>query len=89
MFYEWDDSKAQINAIKHGVEFEQIELFDWDSAEVDEDHRKDFGESRYVATGYIKDRLHIVVFTIRDETVRLIGLRKANSRELKRYDNNT
>ena len=30
----------------------------------------------------------LVVFTIRDENVRLIGLRKANTREVKQYEKN-
>ena len=89
MFYEWGDSKAQVNAIKHSVEFKKIGQFDWDTAVVDLDHRKDFVESRYIAAGYIKDRLHIAVFTIRDENVSLIGLLKANSREIKRYEKKT
>jgi hypothetical protein len=31
----------------------------------------------------------LVVFTIRDENVRLIGLRKANTREVKQYEKKT
>ncbi len=36
-------------------------------------------------TGYIGHRLHVMVFCLRAETVRVISLRKANPREVKIY----
>lgn len=40
---------------------------------------------RYMATGYIFNRLHRVVYTIRDDKTRIISLRRANARERRRY----
>jgi uncharacterized DUF497 family protein len=37
------------------------------------------------AFGYISNRLHYVVYVDRDDVRRIISLRKANSREEKRY----
>jgi hypothetical protein len=59
---------------------------DLERAIVVEDRRRDYGETRYVAYGSIGKRLHALWFTWRGETLRVIGLRKANSRERKRYD---
>ena len=42
-------------------------------------------EARYVALGYIGDRLHYVVYTMRGGKCRIISLRKANSREIRQY----
>jgi hypothetical protein len=39
--------------------------------------------------GFIEDRLHSVVFTPRDGKPRVISLRKANKREVKRYEKAT
>jgi len=36
--------------------------------------------------GFIKDRLHSVVFTPRNGKPRVISLRKANKREVSRYE---
>ena len=37
------------------------------------------------AIGYIHDRLYYVAYVNRDEACRIISLRKANLREVKRY----
>lgn len=49
------------------------------------DNRHDYGEDRYVAYGYVEDRLFVCVFTIRADTYHIISLRKANQREVARY----
>lgn len=38
------------------------------------------------ALGKINGRLHMVVFTVRGESLRIISLRKANAREVARYE---
>jgi uncharacterized DUF497 family protein len=80
--YEWDEEKRKANSRKHGVDFAAIELFDWGDAVVQVDDR-DYDETRYIAFGPIDGRLHCVWFTIREEKLRIIGLRKANTREVK------
>lgn len=85
MEYEWDEAKAGANETKHGVSFSEIHDFDWSVAMVIEDNREDYGERRYIAYGPINGRLHVAVITPRGEGVRLIGLRKANKREVAAY----
>ena len=48
---------------------------------VREDARKQYAEPRFEAKGYIGDRLHVMVFCLRADVVRVISLRKANKRE--------
>lgn len=50
-----------------------------------QDTRKQYAEPRFEATGYIGERLHVMVFCHRSDAVRVISLRKANKREEKRY----
>jgi uncharacterized DUF497 family protein len=84
--YIYDSAKAAANLAKHKVSFATAENFDWTTALVVEDDRFDYGERRYVAIGLIGRRLHVMVFTQRGASVRLISLRKANRRETRRYE---
>ena len=86
MLYEWDERKRAENLAKHGVDFAAAGTFDWDSALVLRDVRFEYGESRFIAIGRIGRRVHVMVFTTRNGNVRLIGLRKANRREIRRYE---
>ncbi len=83
--YEWDDAKRQANLERHGLDFAAMEAFDWDGAVIFEDDRFDYGETRFVAYGRIHGRLVAVVYTLRGDAVRVISLRKANTREERRY----
>jgi uncharacterized DUF497 family protein len=65
-----------------------VEEFAWDRVRVLEDDRKDYGEIRLQLWGLIGGRLHIAVVTPRGEDLRVISLRKANTKEVKRYEKN-
>jgi len=52
------------------------------------DDRFEYGEVRQVAFGLINDRLFVCVYVDRDDERRVISLRKANRREVKRYGEN-
>jgi hypothetical protein len=53
------------------------------------DTRRDYGETRYIALGHIGDRVHSLVFTPRGDALHVISLRKANRREVRRYETET
>ena len=86
MDYEWDETKAARNLAWHGVSFEAAVRFEWQSARIRQDTRRDYGEPRFIAYGYIGNRLHCLVFTPRRSSIRIISLRKANRREISRYE---
>ena len=81
--YEWDQAKRAENRNKHGVDFAEIEHFQWDSALVERSDRH--GEERYTGVGYLQGRLHVVVFTERYIATRIISLRRAGQEERQRY----
>ncbi|MDQ0314835.1 BrnT family toxin [Amorphus orientalis] len=83
---DFDDAKEAENIAKHGVSFNELADFAFETAMVEVDDRHDYGERREVALGFIGHRLHVLVFTMRDETLRAISLRKANRREMRTYD---
>ena len=85
MRYTHDPQKLAANVAKHGVWFHEAQGFEWDTAIIKADNRHQYGEARLEAMGLIGDRLYVLVFILRETAVRIISLRKANSREVKRY----
>ncbi len=87
MKYEWDTHKRNQNHLLHGIDFADVIEFDWLSALIFKDERKDYGEDRFNAFGRRMDgRVMCLTFTPRGEVVRVISYRKANAREVKRYE---
>ena len=85
IMFEWDDDKAAANLAKHGVSFERVREFEWNTAQINVDDREDYGEVRMIALGFIGSVLHVLVFTERSDNIRVISMRKANAREVKAY----
>ena len=85
MVYEWDDDKSEANLRKHGVAFTEVERFDWATSIEREDDRIDYGERRYVALGFVERVLHVLVFTERGATIRVISRRRATPAERSAY----
>ena len=84
MKIEFDSAKNKANIAKHGVDMAAAADFDFETAKTWPDTRQSYGEDRTIALGFIADRLHVLVFTMR-RTVRVISLRKANNKERKAY----
>jgi hypothetical protein len=84
--YTWNEEKRASNLLNHKIDFAIAHDFEWETALEFQDRRRDYGERRMVAYGEIASRLHVMVWTPRHGTVRLISLRKANGREIDRYE---
>ena len=82
---EWDSNKSKLNFKKHHISFEtavgvfsdinRIEYFD---------HEHSLYEDRYIVIGCVGNIL-FVVYTVRNETIRLISARIANEKERRLY----
>ncbi|PIE37856.1 MAG: hypothetical protein CSA53_04860 [Gammaproteobacteria bacterium] len=83
MKVEYDESKNQRNIEARGLPFTLVDRFDFDGALEVEQLVK--GERRYFALGHIEGRLHVLVYTLRGDAVRVTSLRKANKREVRKY----
>jgi uncharacterized DUF497 family protein len=83
----FDPRKSERNLRLRGIGFDRASEFDFGSAIFDEDTRKDYGEIRTLALGYLGDTLHALVFTVRDGAIRVIRLRRANRKERNKYEN--
>jgi uncharacterized DUF497 family protein len=86
--FEWDKQKAERNQSKHSISFPfATRAFDDENRVTVIDHRFDYGETRYITLAKIDNRVYVVAFAIRSSSIRLISARKANKREVKRYEN--
>ncbi|OWT75359.1 MULTISPECIES: BrnT family toxin [unclassified Achromobacter] len=86
MAITYDFAKSVKNVDQRGLSFGLVHRFDWDSALILVDNRREYNEARYQALGTIENRLHMLVFTMRGDDIRVISLRKANGREKARYE---
>jgi uncharacterized protein len=62
----FDPAKNARNVDVHGIAFDRVADFDWTRSVIFEDTRREYGERRYRAFGYIDERLHVLIFTPRD-----------------------
>jgi uncharacterized DUF497 family protein len=86
--FEWDEQKAQLNQLKHSVSFPfAARAFDDNDRVTVIDNRYDYGETRYITLSKIDNRVYVVAFTLRSSNIRLISARKANKKEVTRYEN--
>ncbi|HEY9572347.1 MAG TPA: BrnT family toxin [Pusillimonas sp.] len=83
----YDPAKNARNIAERGLSFDSVAEFDFTTAKVKIDDRKKYSQTRYIMTGYLHERLHVLVFTETGTGLRVISFRKANSREVKRYVN--
>jgi len=82
---EWDNNKNRTNIKKHGISFETAALVFADEERIEYyDKLHSQNEDRYVVLGCVQGILY-VVYTMRDEAVRLISARMATLTERRIY----
>lgn len=86
MEYEWDEDKAASNQSKHRIDFaDAVSVFADDAAITIVDEHPD--EERFVTIGMDAfGRILVVVYTWREQRIRLISARKATRHERKQYE---
>lgn len=89
MIIDFDPKKSEKNKAERGLPFEMTTDFDWETALYLEDTRNLYPERRFIALGYLSERLHVICFTPIKGGLRVISFRKANLREVKRYEKET
>jgi uncharacterized protein len=82
----FDPAKNEQNIRERGLSFERVKDFDFKNALLWIDARHDYGETRQVALGYLEDRMHVLCFTETTVGIRVISFRRANAREVRRYE---
>ena len=84
---QWDPKKAAENERKHGIRFSDVEpvFFDPHALTIEDDSAR--SEQRFVTIGLDGfGRLLTVVYTYRDDDIRLVSARSSTSSEEKTYE---
>jgi uncharacterized DUF497 family protein len=85
-YFEWDDDKAAANFKTHKVRCEHAaEAFEDPFALIERDDSDDYGEDRFILIGRAAGGILTVVYTERNERLRIISAREANTRERRNY----
>jgi len=86
--FEWDIGNLNKNLLKHGVSnFETEEVFFDADKKILKDILHSKGEERFILIGKTKlNRILFIVFTIRDEKLRIISARDINKKEVFLYE---
>ena len=85
MRIDFDPVKDKENLAKHGVSLALAADLDWEAALVWVDARFEYNELRMVALAPKTGVLYYVAFVDRGNLLRIISLRPAMRREVKRY----
>lgn len=89
MDFEWDENKSDVCFAERGFDFAYVTRAFVDlNRFIKKDTRWNYGEERYQLLGAIDQRVFFVAYTLRGSTIRIISARKANQREINRYENN-
>jgi uncharacterized protein len=85
--FEYDPNKAAANLRKHRVSFADAESVFGDPLAITIEDPHAEGEPRYVAVGLgSAGELLVVVYSVRENELRLISARRATRKERKRYE---
>jgi uncharacterized protein len=85
---EFDAAKNIVNRDKHGISLGDAARLDWNQMIVSIDLKREYGEIREIGLAPLGDRVYFVAFVRRQGVIRIIGLRKANNREIRKYEKN-
>lgn len=87
--FEWNEGNIYKKENKYGLKWQLIEeIFFNEPLLVFEDIRHSQDECRCFSLGFTDDKVHFfVVFTKREQKIRVISARKINKKERKIYEN--
>jgi uncharacterized DUF497 family protein len=83
--FEFDSRKSNSNLIKHGIDFVEAQLL-WLDPDLLEVPAKTIDEPRYLIVGKILDKHWSAIITYRDESIRIISVRRARDEEIEIYE---
>jgi len=85
MKFDWDEGKSKINRDKHGIDFDAAKdlWLDEDRVEIYAPHPI---EDRRVIIAKYHNKLWAAIYTMRDDTTRIISVRRARRREVNLYE---
>ena len=85
MKLEFDLEKSEKNKAKHGVDFDEAQLL-WEDSDAIGFPAKSEDEERFALLAVLKGRIWVAFYTLREDRIRLISVRRARKGEIKLYE---
>lgn len=85
--FEFDPAKSAANKAKHGIDFVEAKALWADEGRIAQIAHSEI-EERHLIVARLGDVLWCAVFTLRDEAIRIISVRRARKEEVKAYERN-
>ena len=83
--FEWDEKKNLKNIEKHGISFEEAtKLFEISNVIIKAKNIED--EERFAIIGKLNNKCYFCVFTLRDDKIRIISVRRCRKKEEAYYE---
>jgi uncharacterized DUF497 family protein len=82
----WDEAKRQKTLSERQLDFNDCAKVFARKSYNFPDERKDYGEARNITVGFLRGRMVIIVWTSHRDTRHIISMRKANEREITKYE---
>lgn len=82
--FEYDPDKSAANLAKHGIDFEQAKRL-WDDIDRFEIMAGFVVEPRWLVIGKIAERHWTAVYTMREQCIRIISVRRSRANEVRVY----
>jgi uncharacterized DUF497 family protein len=83
--FEFDQNKSESNNSKHGISFETVRKL-WKDPNRVEIPTKWVDESRILLIAKLEKEIWAAIFTLRNNRIRIISVRKARNNEKKVYN---
>jgi hypothetical protein len=84
--YEWDERKRVANLEKHGMDFASADIVFESELKITSVSEKGGEEVRHVDYAEIENVLLALIYTLRDDAVRIISFRPAKRKERRAYN---
>jgi uncharacterized DUF497 family protein len=84
MLFEYDQQKSVANKEKHGIDFIQAQQL-WQDPECLVIPARTVNESRFLLISRLDKKIWPAIFTIREQKIRIISVRRAREDEQKIY----
>ena len=85
MEYEWDENKSRLNKEKHGIDFNAATNL-WNDKDRIEIQTTFPDEDRSILIAKIENKLWAVIYTKRNDVIRIISVRRARKKETMLYE---
>ena len=83
--FDYDPAKSEANRVKHGIDFVEAQALWDDEGRIVAPAISD-GEQRWMMVARIEDKLWSAIFTLRDEGIRIISVRRSRPKEVAQYE---